>query len=100
MKNINFLLSIVLIMACSLSLSAQDQNKTEQLTKKEFNVIKYGAIADGKTLNTKAIQKAIDAANKLKSVGTVFFPKGKFLSGSIELKSNVGLYFSAGAVLL
>ena len=100
MKNINFLLSIVLIMACSLSLSAQDKNKTEQLTKKEFNVIKYGAIADGKTLNTKAIQKAIDAANKLKSGGTVVFPKGKFLSGSIELKSNVDLYLTDGAVLL
>lgn len=98
MNNIKIPLVIILTMACSFSLSAQ--NKAQQLTKKEFNVIKYGAIADGKTLNTQAIQKAIDAANKLKSGGIVIFPKGKFLSGSIELKSNVDLYLTDGAVLL
>lgn len=87
-------------MACSFSLSTKDKNKAKQLSKKEFDVVKYGAIADGKTLNTQAIQKAIDAANKLKLGGTVVFPKGQFLTGSIEIKSNVDLYFSEGAVLL
>jgi hypothetical protein len=68
-------------------------------TKKDYLVTAYGAIGDGKTLNTNAIQKAIDAAFKNKG-GRVIFPKGIFLSGSIELKSNVTLYFEEGTILL
>lgn len=62
-------------------------------------VTDFGAIADGKTLNSAAIQKAIDkvAAN---GGGTVGFAKGAYLSGSIVLKSNVGLHLGKGAVLL
>lgn len=67
--------------------------------KKEYRVTFYGAVADGKTVNTKAIQKAIDAANKNKG-GRVVFSKGTFLSGSIVLKSGVELFFEDGAVLL
>ena len=67
--------------------------------KKIYNIVDYGAIADGKTLNTKAIQAAIDAANSSKG-GKVIFPKGKFLTGSIEMKSGVNIYLEEGAVLL
>jgi parallel beta-helix repeat protein len=67
--------------------------------RKDYLATAFGAVADGKTLNTKAIQKAIDAANKNKG-GRVFFSKGKFLSGSIILKSGVELFFEEGAVLL
>ncbi|MEO8534521.1 MAG: glycosyl hydrolase family 28 protein [Flavobacterium sp.] len=67
--------------------------------RKEYLVTTFGAVADGKTLNTKAIQKAIDAANKNKG-GRVVFSKGKFLSGSIILKSGVELFFEEGAILL
>ncbi|MBC7653051.1 MAG: glycoside hydrolase family 28 protein [Oligoflexus sp.] len=87
-------------MTFSFSLWAKNRDNTQQLTKKEFNIVKFGAIADGKTLNTQAIQKAIDAANKLKLGGIVIFPKGQFLTGSIEMKSNVDLYFEEGSVLL
>jgi len=66
---------------------------------KEFLITNYGAKADGKTLNTMAIQKAIDAAFKNKG-GQVIFPKGSFLSGSIVMKSNVTLYFEEEAILL
>lgn len=69
-------------------------------TKKVYNIIDYGAIADGKTINTEAIQAAIDAAHKRKKGGKVIFPKGTFLSGSIEMKSNVDVYLEEGAVLL
>ena len=65
----------------------------------EYNILSFGAIADGKTLNSSFIQKAIDAAHK-DGGGKVIIPKGKFLSGSIVLKSGVELYLSRGAVLL
>jgi polygalacturonase len=68
-------------------------------TKNTYKTTDYGAIPDGKTLNTKAIQSAIDAASKAKG-GNVIFPKGKFLTGSITLKSNVSIYLEEGAVLL
>ncbi|WP_281636181.1 glycoside hydrolase family 28 protein [Flavobacterium marginilacus] len=67
--------------------------------RKDFPVTAFGAVADGKTLNTQAIQKAIDAANK-KGGGRVVFSKGNFLSGSIILKSGVELFFEEGSTLL
>jgi hypothetical protein len=65
----------------------------------QYNIISYGAVNDGKTLNTIAIQKAIDEAYK-NDGGVVVFPKGKFLSGSLILKSGVKLKFEKGSVLL
>jgi len=67
--------------------------------KKTYSIVDYGAIADGRTLNTTAIQAAIDAANAAKG-GKVIFPKGRFLTGSIEMKSDVNIYLEEGAVLL
>ena len=64
-----------------------------------FDIRKFGAKGDGKTLDTAAIQKAIDAAGAAGG-GTVFFPRGRFLSFSLRLKSHVTLYFGSGAVLL
>lgn len=58
----------------------------------------FGAVADGKTLNTTAIQQAIDAAAA--AGGTVVIPKGVFLSGSVFLKPGVELLLEQGAVLL
>ena len=65
----------------------------------KYNIVNYGAINDGCTLNTIAIQKAIDEAYK-QNGGIVVFPKGKFLSGSLILKSGVELMFEYGSVLL
>jgi polygalacturonase len=63
-----------------------------------FNVKDYGAKADGKTNDAMAINKAISAA-AAEGGGTVFFPAGTYLSGSIRLQSNIILYLSAGSVL-
>lgn len=63
-----------------------------------FNVIHFGAKGDGMTKDTQAIQSAIDAAAE--KGGTVFFPGGKYLSGTVRLKSFVTLFLDAGAVLL
>src|SRR5690242_16121394 len=64
-----------------------------------FNVRDFGAKGDGTTKDTPAIQKAIDAA-AAQGGGTVVVPAGRYLSGTIHLKSNTTLHLSNGAVLL
>ncbi|HTD93079.1 MAG TPA: glycosyl hydrolase family 28 protein, partial [Chitinophagaceae bacterium] len=64
-----------------------------------YNIRDFGAVGDGKTLNTVAIQKAIDACYNAKG-GTVLIPAGDFLSGTLELKSEVTIHLSAGGKLL
>jgi polygalacturonase len=64
-----------------------------------FNVRDHGAAGDGTHLDTRAIQEAIDACARAGG-GTVFFPAGAYLSGTIVLKSRVTLHLDAGAVLL
>ena len=63
------------------------------------NVRQYGAKGDGATVDTAAINRAIDAA-VASGGGTVFFPAGVYLSYSIHLKSKVGLHLDQGAVIL
>ncbi len=63
-----------------------------------FNVVDFGAIGDGITINTNAIQNAIDQCAV--SGGKVLFPAGKFLTGSLVIKSNVEIYLSNGALIL
>lgn len=65
----------------------------------DFNILKYGAVGDGASMNTVAIQKAIDACHQ-EGGGKVIFPEGKFLSGTIVLKDNVTIHFEKNAVLL
>lgn len=64
-----------------------------------YNIKNYGATGDGRTVDTKSINDAIDAAAKAGG-GTVLFPAGTYLSYSIHLKSNISLYLDQGCVLL
>jgi polygalacturonase len=64
-----------------------------------LNIRDFGAKGDGQTLDTRAIQTAIDRASA-QGGGVVHFPAGRFLSGTIFLKSNIELQLSPGAVLL
>jgi polygalacturonase len=63
-----------------------------------YDVKSYGASGAGKTADTDSINQAIAAANAAGG-GTVFFPAGTYVSGSIHLKSNVTLYLDSGAVI-
>ena len=63
-----------------------------------YNVRDFGANGDGIILNTSAIQKAIDSCSIVG--GTVLFPAGNYLTGSLELRSNVTIYLQAGATIL
>lgn len=69
-----------------------------RVSDKIFNVADYGAIADGKTLATKAIQDAIDAASKAGG-GKVVFDKGVYLTGAIFIKSNIEFNVGEGVVI-
>jgi len=64
-----------------------------------FDVTRFGARGDGVTLDSPDIQQAIDASAKAGG-GTVYFPAGTYLSGTILLKSNVTLSLAPGATLL
>jgi polygalacturonase len=63
-----------------------------------LNVRDFGAKGDGRTLDTKAIQKAIDTCGE--SGGIVVLPAGTYLTGSIELRSNIELNIQAGTTVL
>jgi polygalacturonase len=64
-----------------------------------FDVRSFGARGDGRTLDSAAINKAIDAAAAAGG-GTVFFSAGNYLSVSIRLKSNIALYLDQGATIV
>ncbi len=65
---------------------------------RDFVITKYGAVPDGKTLCSAAIEKAVEACAEAGG-GRVVIPRGTFLTGAIHLKSNVNLHISEGAVL-
>ncbi len=65
---------------------------------KHYWISDFGAVADGKTINTVSIQKAIDEANAAGG-GVVEIPAGCYRSGSIFLKKGVDLYLAKDAVL-
>lgn len=67
--------------------------------KDTFNILNYNAVADGVTLNTNSINKAIAACNR-KGGGVVLIPGGVWLTGPIEMKSNVNLHIVRDAMLL
>lgn len=64
-----------------------------------YDVRDFGAKGDGETLDTAAIQGAIDACSLAKG-GQVLVPAGVFLSGTLQLKSDVTFYLSEGSRLL
>lgn len=95
--------AVAAIGASFISQSAQARESDapdEQLFgAKVYNIKDFGAKGDGQTLDTLAIQTAIDLCHKEKG-GTVLVPAGDFVIGTIELKSNVTLHLSNQGKLL
>ncbi|OXA90481.1 glycoside hydrolase family 28 protein [Flavobacterium hercynium] len=70
-----------------------------QFSDKIYSIKNYGAVADGKTLNTEAFRKAIKACTE-NGGGKVLVPNGKYLTGSIHLENNVNLHLEDKAEIL
>jgi polygalacturonase len=62
------------------------------------NVVDFGATGDGTTVNTLAIQRAVDRC--VERGGAVLFPPGRYVTGSKELRSNVEILLQNGASIL
>ncbi|HEY6064271.1 MAG TPA: glycoside hydrolase family 28 protein [Chitinophagaceae bacterium] len=95
---------LILLAFCIPFLAVAQNNKLPvvllpKFKKDTLSIIKYGAVPDGTTLNTKSISAAIDALNK-KGGGVVLVPAGLWLTGPVVLKSNVNLYLATGSTLL
>ena len=69
-----------------------------EIQAQDYFITEYGAKADGKKVNTKEIQKAINHCAE-KGGGRVRVPAGTFLTGTLNLRSNINLYLESGAVL-
>ena len=74
-------------------------SKEPQFKNVFYNIINFGAIADGKTICTLSFEKAIKTCTE-SGGGIVVVPKGKFLTGSIHLENNVNLHLEEGAEIL
>ena len=72
--------------------------KTVSFKKDSFNILKFGAVADGISINTKSINDAIIACHK-NGGGVVIVPKGMWVTGPVVLLSNVNLHLQKNALL-
>src|SRR5207249_9059632 len=90
---------VSLLLILSLGIGSAHTPSQAPTGPRVFDVKSFGATGDGKTLDTAAINKAIEAAHTAGG-GTVRFPAGTYLSFSIRLKSNIALYLDQGATIL
>lgn len=84
--------SILMFTSCLFAARTNSQ-------KSPYDVRDFGAVGDGRAMNTEAIQSAIDACAE-SGGGTVFFPAGRYQTGTIHLKSHIRLHLDTGAVIL
>ncbi len=90
----------VILLTIVLPSAAQQRPVVKQVSFKTdtFNIVQYGAVANGKTLSTQSIQKAIDACHN-NGGGVVLIPAGIWISGPLVIKSNVNLHIAQNALL-
>lgn len=111
MQKINVLIAlIVLTMSCTSAYAIQDEKKwaeiyeiidninTPNFPDVSYSITDFGAVGDGQTLNTQAINKAIEVCSA-NGGGIVIVPKGIFLTGAVHLKNDVNLHLTDNATL-
>jgi len=91
-------IAITLAIALAMQMSGHARAQSTPPTGIQSPITEFGAVGDGKTLNTTSIQKAIDQVAS-KGGGTVVVPEGVFLSGSVFLKAGVNLHLDKDAVI-
>jgi hypothetical protein len=89
----------IAVSARALPTPQQRSDQQNNIGDRTYNIRDYGAKGDGKTLDTAALQAAIDVCNREQG-GTVLVPAGTFVIGTVEIKSNVTLRIAAGGTLL
>jgi len=102
-------IGLILVSTCAVAFLARSSAHTAALQNPAaiaaagagsiYDVRVYGALGDARTLDTAAVNRAIDAAAAAGG-GTVRFPAGTYVCFSIHLKSNVALYLDQGATIL
>jgi polygalacturonase len=93
------LVSLILLATGTAYAQVTDSPAPAPPPSRVYDVRAFGATGDGKTLDTDAINKTIEAAAAAGG-GTVHFPAGTYLSFTIRLKSNIALYLDQGCTIL
>ena len=83
----------------TLTALASTEPALPRIPAKTFNISQFGAVGDGKTMNTAALQKTIDAAAAAGG-GIVLVPEGRFLTAPFTLASRINLQLARGATIL
>lgn len=91
--------ALVLLIFAFFAATSFAEPALPKIPDKAFAVSEFGAKADGKTNDTKAISSALEAAEKAGG-GVVHFGAGKYLTGTLQLRSNVGLHLDKDATIL
>jgi polygalacturonase len=99
MRTSRLLIAVLVLCLASRAVAQTTQPALPQIPDKQFSIADFGAKADGKTKDTDAITKALDAAEQAGG-GTVRFPAGTYLTGAIKLRSKVGIHLDKGATIL
>ena len=93
MKKVMILIAAAIMVVANCTAKSERQANVETVV----NITKFGAKGDGKKISTKAINKAIE---KAENGAKVVIPAGKYLTGTIVLKSNITLVLDDGAELI
>ncbi|MFE9064706.1 glycoside hydrolase family 28 protein [Streptomyces violaceusniger] len=75
-----------------------DRIRPPAFPRRSFRITDYGAVGDGRTMNTAAFRAAIAACHRAGG-GRVVVPEGRFLTGAIQLRGRVNLHVTAGATI-
>jgi polygalacturonase len=93
------IVGILALFECGRDMTSAHGSVFAQAAQSAYNIRTFGARGDGTTLDTPAVNKAIETAAAAGG-GTVYFPAGTYLCLSIHLQSNISLYLDQGATIL